>query len=199
MKIVVIGDSGTIGAAVVRALAERHEVIGVSRKGAEPVDIDESSTVEALFRSITGIDAVVSCAGNARFKPLAELADEDFAFSIKSKLLGQVGVIRAALPHLKEGGSVTVTSGVLAQRPMPGSGAISLVNAGLEGFVRAAALEAPRGIRVNVVSPPWVRETLEKLKMDPSMGLSAADVAKAYVAAVEGKHQGETLDPARFV
>ena len=65
--------------------------------------------------------------------------------------------------------------------------------------MRAAALEAPRGLRVNVVSPPWVKETLVALKMDPASGLAASDVAKAYLAAVEGRHQGQTLDPAAFV
>ena len=99
---------------------------------------------------------------------------------------------------MRDGGSVTVTSGVLAQRPMPGGAAISMVNAGLEGFVRGAAAEATRGVRVNVVSPPWVSETLVALKMDPSQGLPAATVARAYVAAVTGRGNGETLDPAAF-
>jgi NAD(P)-dependent dehydrogenase (short-subunit alcohol dehydrogenase family) len=81
---------------------------------------------------------------------------------------------------------------------MPGSAAISLVNAGLEGFVRAAGLEMTRGVRVNVVSPPWVKETLRARKMDESHGLAAADVAKAYVEAVEGKSNGEVLEAARF-
>jgi NAD(P)-dependent dehydrogenase (short-subunit alcohol dehydrogenase family) len=83
--------------------------------------------------------------------------------------------------------------------PMPGSAAVSLVNAGLEGFVRAAGLEMQRGVRVNVVSPPWVKETLRAMKMDESHGLAAADVAKAYVAAVEGGANGEVLQAARFV
>jgi NAD(P)-dependent dehydrogenase (short-subunit alcohol dehydrogenase family) len=82
---------------------------------------------------------------------------------------------------------------------MPGSAAISLVNAGLEGFVRAAALEMPRRLRINAVSPPWVKETLVKLRMDPAHGLAAADVAKAYVAAVEGAQQGKILEPSRIV
>ena len=51
---------------------------------------------------------------------------------------------------------------------------------------------------MNAVSPPWVKETLLKLRMDPALGLAAADVAKAYVAAVEGSYQGKILDPARF-
>ena len=70
-----------------------------------------------------------------------------------------------------------------------------MVNAGLEGFVRAAALEMPRNLRINDVSPPWVKETMVKLGMDPTSGLASADVAKAYVAAVEGSHQGVILDP----
>ena len=96
---------------------------------------------------------------------------------------------------MRDGGSITLTAGILARRPMVGSAAISLVNAGLEGFIRAAALEAPRGIRVNVVSPPWVKETLEKLGMDPSMGLPAAAVAKAYVESVTGSKSGAVIEP----
>jgi len=198
MKIIVVG-SGTIGAAVVHALAARHEVIAVSRHTQPRVDIEDPQTITALFEAVTGVDAVVSCAGNAAFKPLAQLAPADFAYSIKSKLMGQVSLVQAALARVKDGGSITVTSGVLGRTPAVGAGAVSLVNAGLEGFVRVAALEAPRGIRVNVVSPPWIKETLLKLKMDPGAGLSAADVAKAYVAAVEGKHQGQTLEPAAFL
>jgi NAD(P)-dependent dehydrogenase (short-subunit alcohol dehydrogenase family) len=79
---------------------------------------------------------------------------------------------------------------------MPGSAAISLVNAGVEGFVRAAAMEAPRSIRVNAISPPWVSETLQALKMDPSQGLPAAVVARAYVQSVTGTNTGSTLEPA---
>jgi NAD(P)-dependent dehydrogenase (short-subunit alcohol dehydrogenase family) len=141
----------------------------------------------------------VSCTGNAVFKPLAQLTDADFERSLHSKLMGQVGLARAALEHVADHGSVTLTSGMLAQRPMRGSAAVSMVNAGLEGFVRAAALEAPRAIRVNVVSPPWVTETLEKLGMEVAAGLPADTVANAYVAAVEGKFQGQTLNPVQFV
>jgi len=70
-----------------------------------------------------------------------------------------------------------------------------MVNAGLEGFVRAAAIDLPRGLRVNVVSPPWVTETLIARKMDPSIGIPADQVAQAYLASVEGTMTGQTLDP----
>jgi NAD(P)-dependent dehydrogenase (short-subunit alcohol dehydrogenase family) len=112
--------------------------------------------------------------------------------------MGQVSVTRTAKDHLRDGGSITLTTGVLAVQPTAGSASISMVNAGLEGFVRAAALELPRKLRINAVSPPWVRETLIKLGMDPTPGLPSAEVAKAYVAAVEGSHQGRILDPHEF-
>ncbi|MEO8549165.1 MAG: short chain dehydrogenase [Kofleriaceae bacterium] len=197
MKILVIGVTGTIGGAVATALADRHEVIGVHRKSEPAVDVEKPATIEALFAEVRELDAVVCCAGNAVFKPLAELEDKDLDFCLHSKLVGQVMVIRHALKHIRDGGSITVTSGTLAQHPMVGAAAISMVNAGLEGFVRGAALEAPRGIRVNVVSPGWVTETLVAMKMDPSHGMPAAEVAKAYVASVEGKLTGQTIDPSR--
>ena len=109
--------------------------------------------------------------------------------------MGQVNLVRAALPVVLDKGSITVTSGILARNPMIGSGAVSMVNAGLEGFARAAALEATRGVRVNVVSPGWVKETMVKYGMDPTPGKAAVDVARAYVEAVEGSMSGETIEP----
>jgi NAD(P)-dependent dehydrogenase (short-subunit alcohol dehydrogenase family) len=196
MKIIVIGATGTIGAEVAKALlARKHEVIGASRSGAVKLVLEDAASIRAVFDKIQDVDAVVSCAGNAAFKPFAKLSDADYDIGLRSKLMGQVSLARIAKDHLREGGSITLTTGVLATRPMPGSASVSMVNAGLEGFVRAAALEMPRKLRINAVSPPWVKETLVKLGMDPRPGLAAADVAKAYVAAVEGSHQGAVLDP----
>jgi len=198
VKIIVIGSTGTIGAEVVKALtARKHEVVRASRKGDVKVNLDEPASIRALFDTVGNVDAVISCAGNAVFKPFADLTDADYELGLRSKLMGQVALARTAKDHLRDGGSVTLTTGVLAMRPMVGSAAISLVNAGLEGFVRAAALELPRRLRINAVSPPWVKETMVKFGMDPTPGLAAADVAKAYLAAVEGSHQGHILDPAK--
>ena len=154
-----------------------------------------ATSVRSLFDTIQDVDAVVCCAGNATFKPFSELTDADYELGLRSKLMGQVSLARIAKDRLRDRGSIVLTTGVLAMHPMPGSASISLVNAGLEGFVRAAALEMPRGLRINAVSPPWVKETMIKFGMDPTPGQAAAEVAKAYVAAVEGKHQGQVLDP----
>ena len=197
MKIIVIGATGTIGAKVTQALAANgHEVVSVARSSREiRVNLDQPATVRAMFDKIRDADAVISCAGNAAFKPFAQLTDADYELGLRSKLMGQVSLARIAKDHLRDGGSITLTTGTLAMHPMPGSVSVSMVNAGLEGFVRAAALELPRNLRINAVSPPWVKETMVKLGMDPSPGLASADVAKAYVAAVEGSHQGKVLEP----
>jgi len=196
MKLLLIGASGTIGQAIATALSQRHELIGVSRHSAPAhVDISSPASIRALFAEVEPIDGVISAAGAARRKPLAQLEDDDFEFSLHNKLMGQVNLIREGVQRVRDGGVIVVTSGLMSRSPSRGSGAISLVNAGLEGFVRAAALEAPRGIRVNVVSPPWVSETLSKLGMDAKGGLPASAVAQAYVRAVETSVTGQVIEP----
>ena len=196
MKIVIVGASGTIGAAVAALLGQRHEIVAVSRSaGDHRADITDKASLEKAFATIGKVDAIVSAAGGAVFKPLAALTDADFDKCLSDKLMGQVNVVRVGAQHIAPGGSITLTSGVLAQQPMPGSAAISLVNAGLEGFARAAALELRDArVRVNVVSPPWVTETLIAFKMDPAPGMPAAEVAKAYARSVEGDATGLVID-----
>jgi hypothetical protein len=87
------------------------------------------------------------------------LCCRDYELGLHSKLMEQVSLARIAKDVLREGGSIILTSGVLAMHPIPGSASISMVNAGLEGFVRAAVLEMPRRLPINAVSPPWVIET----------------------------------------
>jgi len=196
MRILVIGATGTIGRAVVAALSGHHDVVAASMRSTPlKVDIAVPESIRKLYETVGRVDAVISATGQARFAPLNELSDADFRFCLDNKLMGQVNLVRFGMDHMTDGGSFTLTSGILAQTPMPGSAAISLVNAGVEGFARAAALEAPRGIRVNVVSPPWVAETLEKLNMDASGGLPAAVVAQAYVRSVSGPDNGATINP----
>jgi len=199
MKIVVVGANGTIGRAVVQALEGRHEIVAVGRShGQHNVDIVSRESIERLYSDVRPFDALVCAAGEGRFGPLERLTDSDFQISLSSKLMGQVDLVRLGLRHAADGGSFTLTSGVASIEPAPGSAAISLVNAGVEAFGRAAALEMPRGLRINVVSPPWVSETLTAMGRDPAGGLPAEKVAKAYVQSVEGKANGEIIDARRL-
>ena len=196
MKLIVIGATGTIGEAVAQALSNRHEIVAVTRHS-EPVRVDITSiaSIRALLEAVGPVDGVICASGAARFKPLAQLDEADFAFCLQSKLMGQVNLVRESLRRVRDAGVIVATSGILSRLPAPGGSAISMVNAGIEAFVRAAALEAPRGVRVNVVSPPWVSETLTKLGMDPKIGLSASIVAQSYVRAVEGSMTGQVIEP----
>ncbi len=199
MKVMVIGATGTIGRAVVDKLSARHEIVKVGHKSGDyRVDIGSADSIKKLYEAIGPVDAVVSAAGLAKFAPLDQLTDEDFLLSVNNKLMGQVNLVRIGCRYVRDNGSFTVTSGVLSREPMKGSAAISLVNAGLDGFVRAATIELPRGMRVNAVSPVWVKETLKALGMDSATGMPAQQVALAYVESVEGTRNGEVLDARSF-
>lgn len=196
MRILVVGATGTIGRAVVEALAPSHEIVQASHtRAALTVDISDPQSIRAMYRAAGKVDAVISAAGATRRKPLPELTDDDFAYSLRHKLMGQVNLVRYGIEHVSDGGSFALTSGILGRKPIPGSEAISMVNLGLEGFARAAALDLPRGLRVNVVSPPWVEETLRELNMTDMSGLPAAVVARAYVQAVSSNATGQVIEP----
>lgn len=199
MKVVIIGATGLIGGAVARLVEGDHQVVRVGHSSGEyKVDLGSRESIEQLFEKIGEFDALICAAGNARFKPLMQLGDEDFAFSLANKLMGQVNLVRIGERYIADGGSFTLTSGVLANRPMPGSAAVSIVNAGVEAFVRSAALELDRGVRANVVSPPWIRETLEAMGRDGSHAMAVADVARAYTASLFGEQSGMVIDAQDF-
>jgi len=196
MRILIVGATGTIGRPLVAALQNRHELVLASRQKAhEKVDLSDPASIRALFKRVGKLDAVACAAGEAKFQPFATLSDADFAFSIGSKLMGQVNLVRYGMDSVIDGGSFTLTSGTLANEPMVGGTCPSLVNGALNSFTRAAALEAPRNIRVNVVAPPWILETLIEYKMDPTGGMPATDVALAYAQTIEGKQSGAVVSP----
>jgi NAD(P)-dependent dehydrogenase (short-subunit alcohol dehydrogenase family) len=196
MRILVIGATGTIGSAVVTQLGSKVEIITASRSaGAVPVDIGDPESIKRMFAGLSDLDAVVCAVGVAAFGPLFKLNDAEFEKGLHNKLMGQVNLVRFGINSLADGGSFTLTGGLASRQPFDAGGAlISMCNAGLEGFVRAAAREMPRHIRLNVIAPGWVRETLEALKMDPLVGVPAMSVAKKYVEAIQGKMSGQVID-----
>jgi NAD(P)-dependent dehydrogenase (short-subunit alcohol dehydrogenase family) len=196
MRILIVGATGTIGKEAAAALGGRHDLILASHARArEKVDIAKPASIEDLFARVGRVDAVVSAAGRAAFKPLNALTEADFELSLRDKLMGQVNLVRIGFGFVSDSGSFTLTAGYLSRNPAPGSVAVSLVNAALEGFGRAAALEAPRGIRVNVVSPPWVTETLQAMGRPTEGSIAAATLAQSYVRSVEGNETGQVFDP----
>lgn len=194
MKVLVIGATGTIGSAVASALEVSHQVVRASRRGPVKADLEDPSSLDALFGEVPDLDAVVCCAASGPLVDLASAGDDEIAAGVRGKLLGQVALARRAVRHLRDGGSVTLTGGTFSA-PLAGGSLGALINTGLEGFVRNAAGELPRSLRINLISPGWIKETLESMGTDPADGTPVSEVARAYVEAVEGTEQGRTIRP----
>ncbi len=193
MKIVVIGASGTLGQAVVQNLSARHEVVRVGKsRGDHRVDLTQPDSVQALFEATGRVDAIVATTGSLFFGPLAQMRAEDFAIGLQDKLLGQVRLALVGQHYLNDGGSITLTSGIVGSEPIRQGANAGSVNAALEGFVRCAAPELERGLRINVVSPTVVQESWGAYgEFFPGFeAVPAARVALAFQRSVEGPQSG---------
>ncbi|MFW6289826.1 MAG: short chain dehydrogenase [Mariniphaga sp.] len=191
MKAIVIGATGTIGSAVVRRLeTSGYEVIKASRHSEESVDIQYEDSIKKLLERTGKVDVVISAAGRAAFGEMNKLSDDDFALSIGNKLMGQVKLLQNGLSWLNPGGTILLTGGIFAYKPVPGSAAIAMVNAALEGFVRAAALETGDNKKVIVIHPPLVAETAQMMGLDPTPYISAEEASEAYLDAINNGKSG---------
>lgn len=197
MKILLVGASGTLGQAVARQLGQQHQILAAGRHSGElRVDLTDDASVAELFARTGPVDAVISTAGKLYFGPLQEMTPEQFNIGLQDKLLGQVRLALAAQHHLNARGSITLTSGIVSAQPIRDGVNATSVNAALEGFVRAAALELlPRGLRINVVSPNVLIESMAAYgPYFPGFeAVSAQRAALAFQRAVEGIQSGETI------
>jgi NAD(P)-dependent dehydrogenase (short-subunit alcohol dehydrogenase family) len=194
MKILLVGASGTIGRAIAAELSARHDIVRAGRHGGDvTVDLTDEASIQAMFREVGTVDAVIAAAGNVTFAPLAALTAADFATGLNDKLMGQVNLARHAVANLNDGGSITLIGGIVAEQPIVNGASASLVNAGLEGFVRGAAIELPRGIRINLVSPNVLVESMDIYGpffrgFEP---VPASRVGLAFSRSVEGAQTGQ--------
>lgn len=194
MKIIVVGGTGTIGQAVVKELSKRHEVIIAGRsQGDVKVDIKDYQSILSMYQSIGPFDALVSTVGKVHFGPLIDMTADNYFVGIHDKLMGQVNLVLAALPYINDNGSFTLTSGILSRDPIRLGSSAAMVNAAIDGFVKGAAIELPRGIRINSISPTVLSESMD-VYAEYFYGfapVSAARVALAYSKSVEGAQTGQ--------
>jgi NAD(P)-dependent dehydrogenase (short-subunit alcohol dehydrogenase family) len=153
----------------------------------------EMKNLKAVFQKTGNVDAIVCTAGTVRFGPWAEMTPENFDIGLRDKLMGQVNTVLAGQEFSTDGGSFTLTSGILSEDPIQYSAATSLVNGALESFVIAAAIELPRGLRINVVSPPVVEESMASFGpyFRGYRAVPASQAALAYSKSVEGRQTGQ--------
>jgi NAD(P)-dependent dehydrogenase (short-subunit alcohol dehydrogenase family) len=194
MRILLVGADGAIGSAVEAELGKKHEIIRAGRsRGDVRIDISSEASISRVFEETLRLDAVIAAAGELHFGPLMDMTSAQLAFSINSKLLGQVNLARFAAKYIADGGSVTLVSGIIGEQPVAGGASAALVNAAIEGFVLGASVDMPRGIRINAVSPGIVAETKDKYAplFDGFEPVPARRVAVAYTRSIEGAQTGQ--------
>ncbi|AZO21584.1 short chain dehydrogenase [Mesorhizobium sp. M1E.F.Ca.ET.045.02.1.1] len=192
MRIVLVGATGVIGSAVASELGNKHDVVPGARNAELSVDIASVESIDRFFDKVGPFDALVCTAGAVRYAPLEQLSNEQFEVGLRSKLMGQVNLVLRGLRQIRDNGSFTLTSGLTNEDPILQGASAALVNGGLEGFVRSAAIELRRGLRINIVSPSLVAESASAYGefFPGTMTLPARDVALGYAKSVEGAQTG---------
>ena len=196
MKIIIIGAGGTIGKSLAAHFSVHHEVIGAGRKsGMINADLSDRDSLVEMFKKTGVVDAVICVAGEAAWAPFKELTDVDFHIGIRSKLMGQVNLVKVSQDYIHPNGSVTLTSGILGDHPVLKTTSAAMVNGGINSFVRAVSLELENGIRINAVSSGLVADSYEKYKdfFPGHHPVPMKKVVKAYARSVHGKITGKII------
>lgn len=196
MKILVVGAAGDIGRAVCDELGGRHDIIKAGRTSGDiQVDMSNVQAVEAMYKKIGPVDAVVSAAGDAHFAVLEDHTHETIMVGIKQKVMGQINLVLSGRDYVNEGGSFTLSSGVLNRDPVPMGPGSATANGAVDGFVFGSAINMPKSQRINVVSPGLLEVSAAQYGHmfaghDP---VSSLRVGRAYAKSVEGMITGQVI------
>jgi NAD(P)-dependent dehydrogenase (short-subunit alcohol dehydrogenase family) len=196
MKIVIVGGNGTIGKKVSAHFSKKHEVIIAGRNSGDvTVDMSNSKSIQAMFEKIGKVDAVVCTAGEAKWADFSSMTEDDFYIGIKSKLMGQVNLVRIGRDYMNAGGSFTLSTGILADHPVVMTTSAAMVNGGIHSFVKAASLELTNQLRINVVSSGLVEDAVDVYEayFPGHNPIPMKKVVNGFVKSVEGKGTGEII------
>jgi NAD(P)-dependent dehydrogenase (short-subunit alcohol dehydrogenase family) len=195
-KVIVVGATGRLGSVVVGGLKD-YEVIRAGRSGPDlKIDALDFESASAALATIGPFDALISCAGvRAPFKPFEELTMEDFAIGISNKCLSQLNLVKAAIPYLNENGSITLTSGIIGDEPILGGSAAAAANGALNMCVSTLAAEYAGKLRINIVSPSIIENSVEHYGMifDGFEPTSEKRIVEAYRRTISAPISGRVL------
>ena len=196
MRILIVGGSGTVGQAAAKELAKRHEIVRAGRSSGDlTVDVMNEDSVKAMYAKLGQVDAIVTCVGHVHFGPVATMTPEQFRKGLNDKLMGQVNLVLLGMNNVNDNGSFTLTSGILDRDPVRQGANAAAVNGAIGGFVKGAAIEMPRGIRINAVSPGLLEESAVKYDgfFPGHEPVTSARVGLAYAKSVDGALTGQVI------
>ncbi len=167
-KFLITGGSAGIGLAIARLATEKgasvvilgrdearlaSAVADLGRAASYKVaDVTDAAALSAAFDAVGSFDHLVTSAAGITIGAFPELTEESFREFFEVKFWGQYRAIRAALPTIAKDGSITLLSGYLYRKPVPGFSAFAAVNGAIEALVKVLAIElAP--VRINALSP----------------------------------------------
>ena len=196
MKILIVGGNGTIGRKVAAHFSTNHTVIVAGRtKSDVSVDIESSASIENMFAQTGTVNAIICIAGEAKWATFGTLSEEDYYIGFKSKLMGQVNLTRIGQSYVNPNGSITLTTGILADDPVEKTASAAMVNGAIHSFVKAASLELVNGLRLNAVSAGMIEDAYEKYR-DYFPGhnpVAMTKVVNGYVRSVLGRDNGNII------
>lgn len=196
MRILAVGGEGAVGKAAISDLQKRHEIITAGRtSGQILVDVMDEASVRAMYEKVGAIDAVVVTTGHTHFGPVAEMTPALFRKGVDDKLMGQINVALIGLQFVKDGGSITLTSGVTNRDFIRKGANASSVNGAIDDFARGASLEMPRNLRINVVSPGLLDVSAKKYDgfFPGHNPVSSERVSLAFTKSVESALNGKVI------
>jgi len=198
-KIIVVGATGRLGRVVVNGLKD-YEVIRAGRSGPDlKIDALDFESVSDVFASVGTFDSLISCIGGTPFKTFEELTMEDFALGLSKKCFSQLNLAKAAIPFLSDNGSITLTSGIIGDEPILAGSCAAAANGALNMSVSTLAAEFAGRLRINVVSPSIIENSVEDYGMlfDGFEPTSEKRIIEAYRRTISAPISGRVLRQTR--
>ncbi len=194
-RIIIIGALGTMGKYLAEAFEHEHEIVRVATKSGEyQVDITSANSIEEFYKKVGEFDALVSTAGPTFVGPWESLNDKEFRKGVEGKMMGQINLVLIGQHYIKSKGSFTLISGALTYEPQLNFANASAANGGIEGFVRAAAIELDRGIRINAVSPTVIENSPQYFPYFPGeIPVTMKQLEYGFRKSIFGANTGEII------
>ncbi|MBK8702257.1 MAG: short chain dehydrogenase [Saprospiraceae bacterium] len=194
-RIIIIGALGTMGKYLAEAFEHEHEIVRVATKSGEyQVDITSANSIEEFYKKVGEFDALVSTAGPTFVGPWESLNDKEFRKGVEGKMMGQINLVLIGQHYIKSKGSFTLISGALTYEPQLNFANASAANGAIEGFVRAAAIELDRGIRINAVSPTVIENSPQYFPYFPGeIPVTMKQLEYGFRKSIFGANTGEVI------